>query len=195
MLTKSHMDNKKWDIKHYNTLEKLVHSLHMDEIWTKTKLHYDHLREQNIWMMDKVLCKCVNDIENNGIVNLLHFLNLKIRYPGLTSQKLTKMKYGHIYNLTPCIYRYSFFVSLSPELLNFNFTQDVEDNLKRAYGVLVDDDKGMKHYQWKLWKKSMKSITRQDVYELAMFLYCTLNSELEYEFENRHFHYEFKDHK
>ena len=43
-------------------------------------------------MMDKVLYKCVNDIDNHGIVNRLHFMNLKIRYPGLTSPKLTKVK-------------------------------------------------------------------------------------------------------
>ena len=28
----THMDNKLWDLKHHKTLEKLVHSLHMDEI-------------------------------------------------------------------------------------------------------------------------------------------------------------------
>ena len=33
-----------------------------------------------------------HDIDNNGIVNRLHFMNLKIRYPGLTSPKLTKVK-------------------------------------------------------------------------------------------------------
>ena len=193
----THMDNKMWDIKHYNTLEKLVHALDMDEIWAQTKPHYDHLKKQRVWMKDNLLCECVNDIDNNGIVNLLHLMNLKIRYPGLTSQKLKNVKHGRLYNWNTCVYRYSFFVNLSSELLNFNFTQDVEDNLKHAYGVLVDNDKGMKHLdsedQWQVWKGGMKSITRQDNYELAMFLYCTLNRELEH--ENGHFHYEFNVHK
>ena len=196
----THMDNKMWDLKHYNTLEKLVHALHMDEIWTRTKPHYDHLKKQDIWMTEKLLCKCVNDIDNNGIFNLLHFMNLKIRYPALTSKKLRKMKDDQYVKKLDCLYRYSFFVDLSRELLNFNFTQDVEDNLQRAYGVLVDShDKGMKHLdseeEWQVWKKGMKSITRQDNYELAMFLYCTLNRQLEHEFESGHFHYEFKVHK
>ena len=77
------------------------------------------------------------------------------------------------------IYNYTFFVDVSQPLLQFDFTQDVEDNIERAYGVLVDDDKGMKHLdsekQWQVWKKGMKSIVRQDNYELAMFLYCALN--------------------
>ena len=187
----THMDNKMWDIKHYNTLEKLVHALHMDEVWAKTKVHYDHLKEQGIWRMDKVLCKCVNDIDSNGIVNLLHYMHLKIHYPGLTSKKDENL-------LLPTIYRYSFFVDMSPKLLNFNFTQDVEDNFQRAYRVIVDDDKGAQHldseYQWQVWKRDMKSLMRQDYYELAMFLYCTLNRELEDEFENRHFRYKFKVH-
>ena len=84
--------------------------------------------------------------------------------------------------------------------MNFNFTQDVKDNFQRAYGVLVNDaDKGAGHldseYQWQVWKNDMKSLMRQDHYELAMFLYCTLNRELEHESENGHFHYEFKVHK
>ena len=47
-------------LNHYKTLEKLVYALHMDEIM-KTKLHYDHLKEQGIWMTDKARCKYVND--------------------------------------------------------------------------------------------------------------------------------------
>ena len=189
----THMDNKMWDVKYYNALEKLVHALHMDEVWAKTKVHYDHLKEQGIWRTDKLLCECVDDIDNNGIINLLHYMTLKIRYPGLTYKRDKNQ-------LLPTIYRYSFLVDLSPRLLNFNFTQDVKDNFQRAYGVLVNDaDKGAGHldseYQWQVWKNDMKSLMRQDHYELAMFLYCTLNRELEHESENGHFHYEFKVHK
>ena len=193
----THMDNKMWDLKHYNTLEKLVHALHMDEVWAKTKLHYDHLKEQGVWTMDKVLCKCINDIDNNGIVNILHYMILKIRYPELT-YKNRQLRGNPLYRQVP-IYHYSFFVVLSPNVFTFNFTQDVEDNLKRAQGVLVNDDEGAQHldskYQWQVWKRDMKSLTKQDHYELAMFLYCTLNRELEHEYENGHFHYEFKVHK
>ena len=69
--------------------------------------------------------------------------------------------------------------------------------MERVYGVLVDDDKGMKHLdsedQLQVWKGTIKSITRQNNYELAMFLYRTVNRELEH--ENGHFHYEFNVHK
>ena len=143
--------------------------------------------------MDKVLCKCVNDIDNNGIVNLLHYMNLKIHYPGLTSKKDENRLLP-----TDPIYRQSFFVDMSPKFWNFNFTQDVKDNFQRAYGVLVDDNKGAKHldneYQWQVWKRDMKSLMIQDHYEVEMFLYYTLNRKLEDKFDNVHFHYGFKVH-
>ena len=129
-----HMDKKIWDLKHYSTLEKFVHVLRLDEIWAQTKPHYDHLKEEGTtWMTEKALYERVNDIDNNDIFKLLHFMNLKIRYQGLTSKKLAKMKDGHYVDWSDRVYRYKFFIDLSPELLNFNFTQDVKDNLQRAY--------------------------------------------------------------
>ena len=121
-------------------------------------------------------------------------MNLKIRYPGLTYKK-RQLSDQRLYRV---VYRCNFFVVLSPNVLTFNFTQDVEDNLKRVQGVLVNDDEGAQHldseYQWQVWKRDMKSLTKQDHYELAIFLYCTLNRELEHEYENGHFHYEFNVH-
>ena len=129
-----HMDKKNWDLKHYSTLEKFVHVLRLDEIWAQTKPHYDHLKEEGTtWMTEKALYECVNDIDNNDIFKLLHFMNLKIRYQGLTSKKLAKMKDGHYVDWSDRVYRYKFFIDLSPELLSFNFTLDVKDNLQRAY--------------------------------------------------------------
>ena len=32
------MDKKDWYLTNYNTLEKLVHGMHMDEVWAKTKV-------------------------------------------------------------------------------------------------------------------------------------------------------------
>ena len=150
-----HMDNKMWNLKYYNTLEKLVHILHMDEVWAKTKLHYDRFKEQGV---NKSLCACVNDVNNNGIINLLHFMTLKIRYPGLTTENLMKLEDGRYVDMSGNLYTYVFFVEISPELLQFSFIQDVEDNLRRADGVFVDNDKGMKQLdsekQWKIWKKA-----------------------------------------
>ena len=121
-----HMDNKMWDLKHYNTLEKLVHILHMDEVWVKTKLHYDRFKEQGV---NKSHCAYVNDVNNNGVINLLYFMTLKIRYPGLTTEKLMKLEDGRYLDMSGNLYTYVFFVEMSPELLQFNFTQEVEDNL------------------------------------------------------------------
>ena len=37
------MDKKDWYLTNYNTLEKLVHTIHMDEVWTRTKVWYLNL--------------------------------------------------------------------------------------------------------------------------------------------------------
>ena len=75
----SHMDNSDWDLGRYTILEKLVHSLHMQEVWQMMKPHYDQLVANPF--MDKQVCPCVKDIENNGVLKFLQYTGLKIRYP------------------------------------------------------------------------------------------------------------------
>ena len=31
------------------------------------------------------ICACATDVENNDVLNYLHFLAFKLRYPGITS--------------------------------------------------------------------------------------------------------------
>lgn len=68
----SHMNSPNRDIALYSDLEKLVHSLHMQEMWHDASIHYKKLIESAT--DDKPspeLCSCIKDVENNGIIEEL----------------------------------------------------------------------------------------------------------------------------
>ncbi|TRY73534.1 hypothetical protein TCAL_17443, partial [Tigriopus californicus] len=81
----SHMDDPNYDVKKYSTFERLVHVMHMNEMWKMAKPHYDKLVANP--PKDPRICPCVNDVENNGILDMLNFMALKIREP--------ELMYGH----------------------------------------------------------------------------------------------------
>jgi len=174
------MDRKNFYITRYTTLEQLVHTFHMGEVWANAKIHYDKILAERI--DDPQLCACVNDLENNGIMKILPFMALKIRYPGITSGRLARYENGTDSswkgNDYP-VYTYYFFNNWSEELAQFDFNQEESVILKQASTQLVDNDKGIQHLtnekQWKKWKSGMKRMEPRDEYELAMFLYCRLN--------------------
>ena len=53
------------------------------------KVHYDKLVTSP--PKDNQVCKCVNDIENNGVLKFLHYMALKIRYPETMYGKSIRM--------------------------------------------------------------------------------------------------------
>ena len=75
----SHMDNPHYDMGIYTTLERLVHTLHMQETWEMIKPIYEGLKANP--PKDKNVCSCVKDIQNNGVLEFLHFIASKIRHP------------------------------------------------------------------------------------------------------------------
>jgi len=168
------MDKKDWYLTNYNTLEKLAHTAHMNEVWAKAKVHYDSI---SLLEPSGQLCRCLTDVQNNGIMKMLPFMSLKIRFPGITSGMHLQLENGQA-DWSGNIYHYAFFNDWSNELKNFDFSG--EHVKERAAKKLVDGDKGMKarlvnEEAWKFWKHGMKSRNKHDDYELAMFLYCTLN--------------------
>jgi len=171
------MDRKDFYLTGYNTLEQLVHTLHMGEVWSHTKEFYDRLMEKKF--DDGALCACVNDIDGNGIMKMLPFMSLKIRYPGLTAGKVLKLKDGAYASWSGNLYHYSFFNEWSDELAKFNFNQ-VEENtiVQQARNKLRDGDEGIQHLTdqkaWSTWKRGMQKMVAKDNYELAVFLYCKL---------------------
>ena len=57
-------ENQNWDLKNADTLEKLVHALHMHEMWTETSKLYKQILDNP---PASNICPCLVDVENNGI--------------------------------------------------------------------------------------------------------------------------------
>jgi len=76
------MDRSEFGIKNYSILEQVAHVYHMGELWSRAKLHYDAL---SLLPPTEGVCECVRDMEQNGVIQELNLLALKIKYPGLTS--------------------------------------------------------------------------------------------------------------
>ena len=55
----------------------------MSEVWSKAEQKYKEI----VKLLDPEsdVCGCVTDVESNGVMNYLHLLAFKIRYPGITS--------------------------------------------------------------------------------------------------------------
>ena len=141
-----------------------------------SQVHYDSI---SLLGYKTDLCACVKDIKNNGILKMLPYMSLKIRYPGITSGKVLKMSDGGVSSWSGNLYRYHFFNEWSSELEKFDFNEDMNVVKRKAASELVDGDEGMTHLDgekgWAKWKVGMKTMVPHDDYELAMFLYCVLN--------------------
>ena len=144
-------------------------------------MHYDAI---SLLGYKTDLCACVKDTHSNGILKMLPYMSLKVRYPGITSGKMLKMEDGgvaswDINSSTNLVYKYYFFNEWSSELEKFNFDDNMKIVKRKAAKDIVDGDEGMVHLDgekgWSKWKAGMKSMVAHDDYELAMFLYCVLN--------------------
>merc|ERR1719461_2450138 len=70
-----------YDLRNADTLEKLLHGLHMHEMWTETSRLYKNLLVNP--PADPNICPCLADVENNGIYFNLRNMALYIREPEL----------------------------------------------------------------------------------------------------------------
>lgn len=80
-LVLSNMDNKMWDGKNLDILDRIVHSFHMQEMWHQTAVVYKQIVANP--PKDKALCPCLKDVESNGIFHHLRDLALMIREPAI----------------------------------------------------------------------------------------------------------------
>jgi len=155
----SHMDDNHHDIRQYSPLEKLVHALHMQEVWYKARDVYRHLA--SVAPPTQQLCGCVLDFDNNGIMKMLRFLALQIREPQLMYGSRT------VINNHTVIYMRT----------TYSYTVSVQADAQKE--VLLSEADAIRPLQdqqsWALWKKSMMSHQPSDNYEFAVFLYCALH--------------------
>merc|ERR1719318_558939 len=73
-------ENQNWDLKNADTLEKLVHALHMHEMWTETSKLYKQILDNP---PASNICPCLVDVENNGIYYHMRNNAMLIREPEL----------------------------------------------------------------------------------------------------------------
>jgi len=155
----SHMDNQYYDIGRYGTLERLVHSLHMREVWHEAQIPYQQLKQQP---PSTDVCKCALDVDNNGIVKILRLIALQIREPELMLGKHVT-KNGTVAYQGIQIYSYGFFTKEAAETPLENKGDPFPPITSQA--------------TWSNWKKvSMSMGQASDSFELALYLYCALNN-------------------
>ena len=58
-------EDRDWDLHNADTLDKLLHALHMHEMWTETSRLYQNLLANP--PTNSNICPCLVDVENNGI--------------------------------------------------------------------------------------------------------------------------------
>ena len=58
-------EDQDWDLHNAETLDKLLHALHMHEMWTETSRVYNQLLANP--PANHNICPCLADVENNGI--------------------------------------------------------------------------------------------------------------------------------
>ena len=193
----SNMNNKDWQIKNYSTLEKIIHALHMSEMWVQAKDYYEGFLAAP---PSGEVCSCVREIKENGIMAELQLLALKIKFPGLTSGN-PDLPYGTKANISPLAPRriaYEISYSIKTDgkkkekaairkvrrferkLKSFDFDGDDDDVVDRVMKKLQDDDQGLSEHLdgeegWQAWRKAFKNMDSDDNRQFAMFIYCTLN--------------------
>merc|ERR1711872_542626 len=74
-------EDRDWDIHGGDILDKLLHALHMHEVWLETSRLYKGLLDSP--PDDPSICPCLADVENNGIFFNLRNIAMLIREPEL----------------------------------------------------------------------------------------------------------------
>jgi hypothetical protein len=151
----SHMDDPMYGLKNFNGLERLVHELHMHEIWERARPYYTILSYSPA---PAPLCECAIDLQHNGVMESLRTTALKLREPEMFYRQPktgtnTTAEGGEKYHV-----HYHFHLQDEDE---------GEGGLEEGMQPLVDQE------AWEAWKGG-KSMEKDD-YSLALFMHCMLD--------------------
>merc|ERR1711935_177870 len=72
----SNMNSPNHDLANLNDLEKIVHALHMQAIWSRAGKEFKILQESKD--VDSELCACIRDVERNGILRSMERKSIKL---------------------------------------------------------------------------------------------------------------------
>jgi len=147
----SHMDSLSYDMRMHSTLEKLIHALHMKDLWSETKIAYNAVKEKP---PTKQTCSCVRDLNSNGVVKLLRLMALKIREPGL---------------MFPYVFwKFHMYRNEGENQQEKPFDLREQGEARKGERLESEDD-------WRKWKDSFLKLPKEDNRQLAMYLFCALN--------------------
>lgn len=155
----SHMDNPDYDIREYNALERIIHAMHMQEVWHGASIEYAKLAKTP---PSKELCLCVTDVDNNGVMEVLRLMALEVREPNLMYGKSIKLNNG----------------TMLWDNIHYSFSSRIN---RKADEPLRKSSEAMTHVtnekSWKAMKTEiMSGMLPTDDYELALYIYCALNA-------------------
>merc|ERR1712243_95315 len=74
----SHLREQNYDIRGYTDLERLVHAAHMQEMWYGASKVYSDIQQRR-GITEPGLCQCIQDVENNDVIRMLHIIARKAR--------------------------------------------------------------------------------------------------------------------
>lgn len=173
----SHMDNPQYStFAYYSPLEKLVHGLHMQEMWTMTSQSYQELVKNP---PSKEVCSCVKDVANNGILKMLHYIAMFNKYTqdmagiGLTLDRFHPETYKYdphefLQHINPNKSIVEQANGLISVLVHFKYGGDNEWTGEIEKMVRLKDEAS-----WQMWKDVLFQF--HNSYDPAVFLYCTLS--------------------
>jgi len=171
----SHMTDNDWDIRNALPLERLVHALHMLEVWETAAPHYTEWgrgpqRRKKTKTLKK-LCPCLTDVEEIGVLGMLNSLADKMRDTRII------WRYGP--NPSYAGGGGGFLPGRQPSF----FEMQMQMQIRSLGQVVPNTDKPATNLtneaEWEIWKNNMDMTAERESksQQLALFLYCKLNTE------------------
>ena len=187
-----------------NTLEKLSHQYHMQEIYSRASFLYKEMVKDS--SLDNEFCSCANDIVNNGVLAELAGVAKTLKYRARTGRKRAcgENNYGSTYNsastynnrpVPSCVLstvRGPTLVTARPVFSRGRRSADEDvERLEQEYLDNTTRDTAMDLLQVKGWRPNTTTgpqewviysamlytslPTDQELADFATFIYCKLN--------------------
>jgi len=161
-----HMGESDWDVGNSGVLGKLVHALHMHEMWYEASLIYNQILKNP--PTEPELCPCLTDVEANGIYFHLRQIAMLIREPELAfnteNKRMPRQGRSRQYTGTTT---YAAGTYNGKAELKQKRAAEEEDN----HAVDIDDVFRTKGYWVEVLAGFRKDMTKLHS-ELALYIYC-----------------------
>jgi len=163
-------EDRDWDIHGGDILDKLLHALHMHEVWSETSRLYKGLLDSP--PDDPSICPCLADVENNGIFFNLRNIAMFIREPELAYNTENKRqprggrRYSGSYNIG------------SIKRPGQTIPQYQRRDADEEHQTIDHEDSEVADHSREYWVNlfsSFSDMTDDITSDLALFLFCMLN--------------------